>query len=138
MRIYRYLDISMTSLGGSSSLSTQFASSSGPPFKWRRMCAFARRSNSLLWTDKYSPNQRLKDMEFCRPMELGYESVLVRFRIWNSRLNGKLNDENNITAESLLQDLLRLKEASTTSPTNRVYIDLLSNLDPRTTKKSYR
>lgn len=78
------------------------------------MCAVARRSNSLLWTDKYSPNQRLKDMEFCRPMELGYETTLLRFDIWKLRLEGNFNDRQKITGESLLQDLLRLKEVSVT------------------------
>jgi len=134
VQIYRYLDISMTSLGASGSLLNRIASSSSPLFKWRRLCDIARRSNSRLWKDRYSPDQRLTDMMFCRPMEFGYEIMLTRFHIWDLKLNGKINDEENITAETLLDNLLGLKEVRRTSRSDHLSLGLLSDLSPRNTR----
>lgn len=88
-RLRRYLDISMTISGASKSLLTELTGSHSPLFDFRRLCANARRTNLLLWKHRYSPQQRLRDATFARPMEFGFQVLSARFHIWNWEANGK-------------------------------------------------
>jgi hypothetical protein len=134
---YRFLDVSMTSLGNSGSFLNRLARSSSLVFDWRRLCAIARRSKSRLWGDKYSPDQRLRDNEFCRPMEFGYEAVLIRFHIWDLHSNRKVEDHENVTAKSLLDDIFRLKEVRNTNYFNHLNLVSHSYITPRSTQMFY-
>ncbi|CAI6042553.1 unnamed protein product [Clonostachys chloroleuca] len=84
-----YLDISMTISGASKSLLTELTGSQSPLFDFRRLCANARRTNLLLWKHRYSPQQRLRDATFARPMEFGFQVLSARFHIWSWEANGK-------------------------------------------------
>ncbi|CAH0042787.1 unnamed protein product [Clonostachys rhizophaga] len=84
-----YLDISMTISGASKSLLTELTGSQRPLFDFRRLCANARRTNLLLWKHRYSPQQRLRDATFARPMEFGFQVLSARFHIWSWEANGK-------------------------------------------------
>jgi hypothetical protein len=112
LTLLRYLDISMACTGACGSLLSRLTSSTDPLFDCSRLCAVARRSNPRLWGEDYLPEQRLRDMEACRPMEFGVDVTLLRFRVCDLRQSGRMGYDDGSVKSSLQHQLLLLKEVS--------------------------
>lgn len=110
----------MTSIGQGGTLSGPITRSTSPFFDWKTLVTIARRSNSRLWRDMYSPDQRVTDMEFFRLADMGHEMLSTRFRIWDFKTNGGDDD----TARSMLEGLLSMQEVSNPPSDSRSLIQL--------------